>query len=126
MNYTTNYHLPQWVESDRIMMEDFNDAMASIETGLSESAQASCVTIDTSKMREGDIIYTFPKAPKFVVLRGTYVTDVLVAGSTVQIIDFMSYQTIYAATVQLSGNQLILVERTRSDVLGQLMIAAVY
>ena len=24
MNYTTNYHLPQWVETDRIQMEDFN------------------------------------------------------------------------------------------------------
>ena len=31
MNYTTNYHLPQWVESDRILMEDFNEAMESIE-----------------------------------------------------------------------------------------------
>ena len=31
MDYTTNYHLPQWVESDRIMMEDFNEAMAAIE-----------------------------------------------------------------------------------------------
>ena len=28
MNYTTNYHLPQWVETDRIQMEHFNQAMA--------------------------------------------------------------------------------------------------
>ena len=28
MNYTANYQLPQWVETDRIMMEDFNEAMA--------------------------------------------------------------------------------------------------
>lgn len=35
MNYTTNYHLPQWVESDRIMMGDFNEAMESIDEGLS-------------------------------------------------------------------------------------------
>ena len=34
MNYTTNYHLPQWVESDRILMEDFNDAMANIDQEL--------------------------------------------------------------------------------------------
>lgn len=34
MNYTTNYHLPQWVESDRILMGDFNEAMESIEEGL--------------------------------------------------------------------------------------------
>ena len=29
MNYTTNYHLPQWVETDRILMDDFNDMTAS-------------------------------------------------------------------------------------------------
>ena len=34
MNYTTNYHLPQWVETDRIMMEDFNDAMSDIDQGI--------------------------------------------------------------------------------------------
>ena len=34
MKYTTNYHLPQWVEEDRIMMEDFNEAMEEIEEGL--------------------------------------------------------------------------------------------
>ncbi len=34
MNYTENYHLPQWAKSDRIMMEDFNGAMSSIENGL--------------------------------------------------------------------------------------------
>lgn len=36
MNYTKQYHLPQWAESDRIMMEDFNQAMEDIETGLAE------------------------------------------------------------------------------------------
>ena len=31
MNYTKNYRLPQWVKEDRIMMDDFNAAMASME-----------------------------------------------------------------------------------------------
>ena len=31
MKYTTNYHLPQWVESDRILMEDFNQAMETLD-----------------------------------------------------------------------------------------------
>ena len=35
MNYTNNYHLPQWVESDRILMEDFNDAFETIDTAMS-------------------------------------------------------------------------------------------
>jgi len=34
MNYTENYALPQWEKSDRIMMDDFNEAMAAIDTGL--------------------------------------------------------------------------------------------
>lgn len=35
MEYTKNYHLPQWVKSDRIMMDDFNAAMVGIEEGIS-------------------------------------------------------------------------------------------
>ena len=41
MEYTKNYHLPQWAEEDRIQMEDFNDAMASIENGLDTANQTA-------------------------------------------------------------------------------------
>ena len=34
MNYTPNHHLPQWVKSDRIRMEDFNQMNKDIEAGL--------------------------------------------------------------------------------------------
>ncbi len=34
MNYTTNYHLPQWDEGDRIMRTDFNRMCADMEAGL--------------------------------------------------------------------------------------------
>ena len=49
MNYTQNHHLPQWVQSDRIRMDDFNDAMANIESGLNaadaaQSAAASALS----------------------------------------------------------------------------------
>ena len=36
MNYTENYHLPQWEETDRIMRTDFNDAMANIDQGVAQ------------------------------------------------------------------------------------------
>ena len=36
MNYTQNYHLPQWEESDRVMRTDFNQMCADIENGLSD------------------------------------------------------------------------------------------
>ena len=34
MNYTQHYQLPQWVETDRILMEDFNDAFDTIESAM--------------------------------------------------------------------------------------------
>ena len=37
MDYTKNYHLPQWVDDDRIRRVDFNEAMANIENGLMEA-----------------------------------------------------------------------------------------
>ena len=39
MNYTENYHLPQWVKDDRIMMEDFNRMCENVEAGLMGNAQ---------------------------------------------------------------------------------------
>ncbi len=40
MNYTEKYHLPQWEETDRIMRTDFNEAMANIENGITDTATA--------------------------------------------------------------------------------------
>ena len=34
MNYTKNHHLPQWEESDRILMTDFNQMCSDMESGL--------------------------------------------------------------------------------------------
>ncbi len=34
MQRTSNYQLPQWEKEDRIMMEDFNGAMANIENAI--------------------------------------------------------------------------------------------
>ena len=36
MNYTENYHLPQWEETDRVMRVDFNAAMERLEAGLTD------------------------------------------------------------------------------------------
>lgn len=51
MNYTTNYHLPQWAETDRVLMQDFNEAMAGIESGITatkESAETAIATAQTT------------------------------------------------------------------------------
>lgn len=44
MDYTKNYHLPQWVDEDRIMRQDFNSAMANIENGLSANRAEHAAT----------------------------------------------------------------------------------
>ena len=41
MNYTKNYHLPQWVKEDRIMMDDFNRMCADMEAGLTQNAASA-------------------------------------------------------------------------------------
>ena len=39
MHYTQHIQLPQWVESDRIMMSDFNDMVAKIDEGIAAVAE---------------------------------------------------------------------------------------
>lgn len=39
MNYTSDFHLPQWVETDEVRMEDFNSAMAALESALAQTAE---------------------------------------------------------------------------------------
>ncbi|MDE6880171.1 MAG: hypothetical protein K2P20_02305 [Oscillospiraceae bacterium] len=41
MNYTEHYHLPQWKKDDRIMMEDFNAAMANLESGITNAQETA-------------------------------------------------------------------------------------
>lgn len=41
MNYTQNYHLPQWEKTDRIVMEDFNQMCAGIDSGIREAKTAA-------------------------------------------------------------------------------------
>ena len=46
MNYTNNYHLPQWVETDRIQMEDFNQMCSDIDQGI-KTAQDTADTAES-------------------------------------------------------------------------------
>ena len=39
MNYTENFHLPQWDETDRIMRTDFNRMCANMEEGLTRGRE---------------------------------------------------------------------------------------
>ena len=48
MEYTTNYQLPVWAETDRILRTDFNDAFDTIEDALSQHYS----TLDTLETDE--------------------------------------------------------------------------
>ena len=56
MNYTEKYHLPQWAESDRILMTDFNQMCADIEAGITaaKAAADSAGTIASQAKATGD------------------------------------------------------------------------
>lgn len=82
MNYTNNYHLPQWEKSDKIKMADFNAAMGSIETGLT-AAQSTADAAQTAVSElpyavgvytgnEQTIEITLGFRPRFVILSAMY------------------------------------------------------
>ena len=88
MTYTQNYQLPQWVKSDRILMDDFNDANAKIDAALKShddslaghAAQlenfGNCIfytTVYTGTGGKGSgnrNTLTFPHTPYFVAVFG--------------------------------------------------------
>ena len=69
MNYTENYQLPQWVETDRIMMEDFNEAMAKVDEGCGNCriVYGSYVGTGLASMDHPNML-TFTQTPKFVAI----------------------------------------------------------
>ncbi len=117
MNYTTNYHLPQWAETDRIQMEDFNQAMADIDEGLSETygperkAYVSGEVTIYGDTPTGTLV-TFDFEPSFVVVHGGSPALIL-QGESGRISDSYTYMEAFthSLTLQLYGNQLRLSSR---------------
>ena len=52
MNYTQHYQLPQWVETDRILMDDFNDMTSAIDAALKTNADG--LAAETAARTAGD------------------------------------------------------------------------
>ena len=79
MEYTTNYQLPQWVETDRIMMDDFNDLTEKLDEALSEiPGKGNCQIYTTSYVGNGRYgadyqnSLTFPSKPRILMIGGGY------------------------------------------------------
>ena len=65
-NSTPNYSLPQWEMDDRILVEDFNEAMHSIDEALSLKAQVIFGSYEGDGSAERTI--TLGKTPKAVLV----------------------------------------------------------
>jgi len=70
MNYTSKHHLPQWAKSDRIMMDDFNAAMANIESALTAAAAATPYVTGTYTGAEADLTVTLGFRPTYLIING--------------------------------------------------------
>lgn len=74
MNYTTNYHLPQWAKEDRIMMEDFNQMCADIDEGIAKAQEAKYVVgsyLATGSPQKIELGFK----PSFVFVQFPFTTD---------------------------------------------------
>ena len=96
MNYTQNYHLPQWEKTDRIVMEDFNSAMASLETGVA-GAQS---TADTA-LGKANAAYAPDQKPYVVGFRPSF----LIISGAVENYP-ATVETHAASGIQTAGNVL--------------------
>lgn len=73
MNYTENYHLPQWEETDRIMRVDFNQMCADMEAGLAENAETSSkltARIDHVEKAAKDLVAAGSSSAKTALFNG--------------------------------------------------------
>ena len=114
MEYTTNYHLPQWVETDRIQMEDFNAAMASIDAGMQtikENADTAGRTASTGAGKISSLetrVTAMEQDMKFVKLAGP--TSIMATGQDLTFnlsgIDMSKYAALILLTQGAASNGL--------------------
>ena len=121
MNYTTNYHLPQWVETDRIQMEHFNQAFSDIDEAMgtyfgteNDPWVWGSVQIPSS-IETGTTLVSFDFNPKLVIaMIGT--PAVIFPGCTGQVLTAAttSTPTDYCFSLRLSLDKLVLTARGSS------------
>lgn len=69
MNQTPNYALPSWEATDRILMEDFNDAFETIDTQM-KARNCQFYMISYTGTGSGARTFTFPHKPMLVIIMG--------------------------------------------------------
>ena len=119
MNYTTNYHLPQWVESDRILMEDFNEAMETIDTAMGTYYGTEnnpwtwgSIPITPRNIELGSPLVTFDFAPSLAIIAIGSVA-LLLPGTTTEVLTDITVTNLssFSLKLQLSDDKLLMLER---------------
>ena len=114
MDYTQKYQLCQWEETDRILMEDFNDMTEKLEALLAARncrAWVQCYVGDGASTRT----HTFPGKPYFIVITDGDALTVLLQGAPR---GYYIYDTLVQRDHQLSwsGNTVTIGPTTESSV----------
>ena len=129
MEYTTNYQLPVWAESDRILRTDFNDMTSAIDAaldGLREDVDgntaahagfgncqlytATYVGTDTTS-----VTHTFPKLPRLVAVIGNSRIILAIYGATDGVYQNSNGMCV-GLSVSWSGNTVTWTERSAYEV----------
>ena len=73
MDYTQNFHLPQFEETDRIHHDDFNDAFAAIDAAITNSSYAvGSYTGNGKTEAEGGTVISLGFHPRFLIIAGDW------------------------------------------------------
>ena len=152
MEKTSNFNLNQWAATDPIRREDFNADNAAIDAAIKAAADAASgarttansavntanaaysatnppytiAQVSTTGKVSGDTVYTFTKTPKFIFIRGVYVTGLMRSGDSLTLLDFYHDYSGYEVTFKLSGTKLTMTSREDTDAFATLTIAAFY
>ena len=70
MQYTANYQLPMWAQTDRILMEDFNDMTEALESALDGKGNCRLFTGSYVGTGTANCSFTFPEPPQIVMVSG--------------------------------------------------------
>ena len=106
MDYTANYQLPVWAETDRILRTDFNNAFGAIDTAL--EGKGNCQIIYGSYQANNKYGSTnantlaFPGKPLLVMIlddvRGGHM--VMTSGSKCAFLSYFHYEITYHVSVE--------------------------
>lgn len=106
MTKTEHYNLPQWEATDRVLMEDFNEAMANIEQAIhtmGETAKTtSACVVDSYLGNGGEISVDLGFRPSFMVILPTNRTT----SSTQDIMGVIGTDGMMLATLRYASNGL--------------------